>query len=110
MGFRLFIESFVAKVFHEDLGMIFNLPMLADPQVTFTMFLLCYAQRHGYLLCIMFLFLGILQHYIKFNIGTTATLEKILGVRSFGGSINHLTCHQGILLVSSNGFNLFFVI
>jgi hypothetical protein len=26
---RLFIESFVAKVFHEDLGMIFSLSMLA---------------------------------------------------------------------------------
>jgi hypothetical protein len=41
----------------------------------------------------MFPFLGILQHYAKFNIHTMVTLEKLLGARSFGGSIGHLANH-----------------
>jgi hypothetical protein len=60
IGPRSFVESFVAKVFHEDFGMISNLLMLVDPQVAFAMLLLYYAQCHGYLLCMMFPFLGIL--------------------------------------------------
>jgi hypothetical protein len=58
----------------------------------------------------MFLFLGILQHYIKFNTRTTTTLEKLLGAKSFGGFIDHLVRHQGIIFVFSNGLDLFFVI
>ncbi len=33
---------------------------------------------------------NILQHYVKFDIHTIATLEKLFGARSFGGSIGHL--------------------
>jgi len=40
---KSFVESFVAKVFHEDLGMICNVSMFANPQASSTMFLLCYA-------------------------------------------------------------------
>ncbi len=45
---------------------------------------------NGYLFCTMFPFLGILQHDIKFDTRTIVTLEKLLGVGSLGGSINHL--------------------
>jgi hypothetical protein len=34
---------------------------------------------------------SILRHYPKFNTRTITTLEKLFGVRSFGGSIGHLT-------------------
>jgi hypothetical protein len=54
-----FVESFI-EAFREDLGTIFNLLMLANLQTTFAMFSLCYAQRPGYLLCIMFPFPRIL--------------------------------------------------
>jgi hypothetical protein len=37
-------------------------------------------------------------------------LEKLLGVRSFGGSINHLTHHQATLFASSGKFNLTFMV
>ncbi len=90
--------------------MISNHFMLTDPQVAFTMLLLCYAQCCDYLLYIMFQFLGILQHYVKFNTCTTTTLEKLLGARSFGGFIDHLARLQGILFASSNGLDLPFVI
>ncbi len=40
MGSKSFIELFVHEVFYEDLGMISNLPMLADHKVIFVMFLL----------------------------------------------------------------------
>jgi hypothetical protein len=58
----------------------------------------------------MFPSLGILQHYAKFNIHTMATLEKLLGVRSFGGSISHLTNHQAIFPTSSSGLGLHSVV
>jgi hypothetical protein len=48
VGSRSFVESFVHEAFYEDLGMISNLPMLADHKVTFVMFLLCYAQCLDY--------------------------------------------------------------
>ncbi len=54
------------------------------------MFSLCYAQRLGCLLCTMFPSLSILQHYAEFDTHAIVTLEKLLGVRSFGGFINHL--------------------
>jgi hypothetical protein len=54
MGFRSFVESFVAEVFHEDLETISNFLMLVDPRATFVMFSLCYAQCFGYLFHIMF--------------------------------------------------------
>jgi hypothetical protein len=62
MGSALFVESFVAKVIHEDLGMISSFPMFADPQVAFVMSLLCYAQPSSYLLHTMFPSPCILQH------------------------------------------------
>jgi hypothetical protein len=43
VGSTSFIESLVVEVFHEDLGTIFNLPMLAYFQATFAMLLLHYA-------------------------------------------------------------------
>ncbi len=47
MGSTSFVESFVTKVLHEDLGMISNFLTLVDPQAIFVMFLLCYAQHLG---------------------------------------------------------------
>ncbi len=70
------------------------------------MFLLYYAKHLSYLLHTMFQFLGILQHYTKFDTCTITSLEKLLGVGSYGGYINHLTCHHAILLASSSGFSL----
>ncbi len=63
------------------------------------MFSLCYAQHPGYLLHIVFPFPSILQHYVEFNTCTITMLEKLPGVRSFDGSINHLAHHQVIFLV-----------
>jgi hypothetical protein len=40
---KSFIELFMAKVLHENLGMISSLPMLVDRWATFAMLLLCYA-------------------------------------------------------------------
>jgi hypothetical protein len=37
-------------------------------------------------------------------------LEKLLGVRSFGDSINHLAHHQTTLLTSLGGFGLPFMV
>jgi hypothetical protein len=54
VGSTSFVESFVTKVLHEDLGTISSLPTLVDPQVAFVMFSLCYVQRLGYLLHILF--------------------------------------------------------
>jgi hypothetical protein len=107
VGCTSFVEPFVTKVFYEDLGMIFNLPMFVDPLTAFAMLSLCYAQRLGYLFCIVFPFPGILQHYVKFNIRTITMLEKFFGVGSFGNSIDHLACCQTILLASSSGLSLF---
>jgi hypothetical protein len=45
-------RSFVVNVFHEDLGKISNFLMFTNLQLAFVMFLLCYAQCCGYLLCI----------------------------------------------------------
>jgi hypothetical protein len=53
----------------------------------------------------MFPSLNILQQYFKFDTCTILTLEKLFGVRSFGGFINHLACHQTTLLASLGGFN-----
>jgi len=41
----------------------------------------------------MFPSLGILQHYVEFNIHTITTMEKLFGVGFFGGSICHLVRH-----------------
>jgi hypothetical protein len=90
VGSRSLIESFMSKAFHEDLRMIFSLLMLANLQVVFAMFSLCYAQCLDYLFCTMFPFPSILQHHIEFDTRTITTLEKLLGVGSFGGSIGHL--------------------
>jgi len=35
----------------------------------------------------MFPSLNTLQHYVEFDIHTITTLKKLLGVKSFGGSI-----------------------
>jgi hypothetical protein len=83
VGFRSFIESFVIKALHEDLGMIFCLPMLANLQVAFTMLSLCYTQCAGYLFHTMFPSPCILQQYVEFNTYTIVMLEKILNVGSF---------------------------
>ncbi len=41
---------------------------------------------------------------------TIVMLEKLLGARSFGGSINHLACRQAILLAYLGEFDLPFII
>jgi hypothetical protein len=58
----------------------------------------------------MFPSLGILQYYVESNICTTITLEKLLGVGSFGGFINHLICHHAIIPTSLGGFGLPYVV
>jgi hypothetical protein len=57
------------------------------------MFLFCYAMRLGYLHCIVFSSLSILQHYTKFDACTIAMMEKLLGSISFGTIVGHLACH-----------------
>jgi hypothetical protein len=64
--------------------------MFVNPHVTFIMLSLCYAQCPSYLLHIIFLFLGLLQHYAKYDAHTIVTLEKLLGVGSFGTIVGHL--------------------
>jgi hypothetical protein len=55
----------------------------------------------------MFPSLVILQHYVEFNIRTIITLEKLLGVGSFGGYIGHLArCRTTILTSSSMLFEV----
>jgi len=60
VGFLPFVESFVLKVFQKDLSTIISLIMLTNPQTTFAMFSLCYAQRPNYLQYMVFPSLGIL--------------------------------------------------
>jgi hypothetical protein len=47
VGSTSFVESFVIKVFHEDLGTIFSFLMFANLQGIFAMLSLCYAQHSG---------------------------------------------------------------
>jgi hypothetical protein len=70
--------------------MIANLPMLTNPQATFTMFSLCYAQWPSYLQRTIFPSLGILQRYIEFDVRTIAMLQKLLGLKSFSTTMGHL--------------------
>jgi hypothetical protein len=53
---------------------------------------------------------SILQHYTKFDTRTIVILEKLLGVRSFGGFIDHLAHHQAILLISLGKLGLLFIV
>jgi hypothetical protein len=101
MGSKSFIESFMSKDFYEDLGTISSLLMFATLQVAFAMLSLCYAQCPNYLFHRMFPSPCILLHYIEFDTRTITTLSKLLGVRSFDGSIGHLIHHQVIFLISS---------
>ncbi len=80
MGFKSFVELFVAEAFHENLGTIYSLLMLVNPHVIFVMLSLCYAQHLGYLLHIVFPSHGILQHNVEFNTCTIITLQKLLDV------------------------------
>jgi hypothetical protein len=64
--------------------------MLANPHVAFVMLSFCYAQCLSSLLHIIFLSLGILQHYVVYDSCTIVTLEKLLGVGSFGTIAGHL--------------------
>jgi hypothetical protein len=86
-----FVQSFMVKVLHEDLGMISSFFILADPHAVFMMFSLCYIQRPSYLFHTMFPSSSILQHYVEFHTRTIITLEKFISARSFGGSIDPLT-------------------
>jgi len=53
---------------------------------------------------------GILQHYVKFNTRTLITLEKLLGVRSFGGSNGYLAHCQTTLIVSLGDLGFLFLV
>jgi hypothetical protein len=110
MGSTSFVELFVVEAFHEDLETISCLPMLINPKATFAMLSLCYAQRSCYLLHIMFSSLGILLHYAELDTCTIITLEKLLGVGSFNGSINHLAHCQAIFLSFLGRFGLLFLV
>jgi hypothetical protein len=44
MGSLPFMESFVLEMFQKDISMIVSFSMLEDPQATFVMLSLCYAQ------------------------------------------------------------------
>jgi hypothetical protein len=48
----------------------------------------------------------VLQHYVKFNIHSIATLEKILGVGFFGGFIGHLVYRHAIFFLFLGEFGL----
>jgi hypothetical protein len=65
MGFKSFIESFMIKDLHENLGTISSLLMLATLQTTFARLSLRYAQRPNYLFHTMFPSPCILLHYVK---------------------------------------------
>jgi hypothetical protein len=58
----------------------------------------------------MFPSLGILHHYVEFNTCTITTLENLLGVGSFDGSINHLVHGQATFFVFSDRLNLLFMV
>jgi hypothetical protein len=58
----------------------------------------------------MFPSLGILKHYIEFDIGTIITLEKLFGVGSFNCFINDLICRQTIFPTSSAGLDLLSIV
>ncbi len=49
-------------------------------------------------------------HVVMFDTRTIATLEKLLGAGSFGGSIDHLAHSQTILHVLSSRLDLPFVV
>jgi hypothetical protein len=100
----------MVEAFHENVGMIFSLPMLVDSHAAFVMLSLCYAQCLNYFLHTMFPSLGILQHYAEFDTCTIATSEKLLGVGSFVHSIGQLVYHQATLPISLGGLCLFFVV
>jgi hypothetical protein len=59
--------------------------MLVDHKMIFAMFLLCYAWHLNYYVS-MYGYFAALR-----SISYQAMLEKILGVGSFGGFINHMT-------------------
>jgi len=79
VGSKSFVESFVVKVLHEDLRIIFSFLMFANSRAIFAMLSLCYDQCHSYLFRIMFPSLGTLQHYVEFDIRTITMLEKLFG-------------------------------
>jgi hypothetical protein len=56
-----------------------------------------------YIISIVFPSLGILQHYVKFDIHTITMLEKLFGAGYFGSFIGHLIHHHAILPTSMNG-------
>jgi hypothetical protein len=58
------------------------------------------------MMCNLFSSPNIVQHYVKFNLHTIVTLEKLLGTRSFGTIMDHLVCHQVILSFSLRGIGL----
>jgi len=58
----------------------------------------------------MFPSLNILQHYIEFDIFSIISLEKLFDVRSFGGFIGHLICHQATFFVSLGELNFLSVV
>jgi hypothetical protein len=80
--------------------------MLTNLHATFAMLSLCYTQRLGYLQCIVFPSIGILQHYTKFDVRTIVMLDKLLGSKCFGTIMGHLAYCQVIFHVSSKGLGL----
>jgi hypothetical protein len=100
----------MVEAFCEDLGTISSFLLLIDLWVTFAMLLLCYSQQPSYLLGTKFPSLSILQHYVEFDIRTIVMLEKLLGVRSFGGSIGHLAHCQAIFLAFLGRIGLRYVV
>jgi hypothetical protein len=58
----------------------------------------------------MFPFPSILQHYIEFDICIITTLEKLLGVGSFGSIIGHLACCQAIFFAFSDRFTFLSIV
>jgi hypothetical protein len=98
MDFMPFVECFIGETFKKNLNTIISFIMLVDPHVTFALFSFCYAQHLSYLLCIVFMFLGILWYYVKFNLHTIVMLEKLLGSRSFGIMMGHLVVVKSICL------------
>jgi hypothetical protein len=83
MGTMLFVDSFVVKMFQKNLNTIASLPMHANPKAPFVMLLFHYVQHPTYSLHVIFLSLGTLQYYVKFDLHTMVTLEKLLKTRIF---------------------------
>jgi len=62
------------------------------------------------MMCTAFSSPNIVQHYVKFDLHTIVTLEKLLNTRSFSTIIDHLVFRQIILPTSLRGIGFHLVV